>query len=361
MIISHRYFGWSIFCLLLGSCASDPPADAVRPDGARDTAISGGKTKAITDAEAADDDSAATARPVAVHGRLQVNGTQLVDEQGEAVQLKGPSSMWLNWESTGYAQNSGGVKYLRDNWHASVIRAAMGVNASGAYLTNPEKAKTQVRAIVDLAIKLGVYVIIDWHDHNAETHQAESIAFFTEMASEYGEYSNVIYETYNEPIKVDWATVVKPYHEAVVTAIRAVDPDNVIILGTPTWSQNVEVAAANPVDGTNLMYTLHFYSCTHTQWLRDRADAAYTKGLPMFVTEWGATNADGGTTGALCLEEAQQWHDWMNERKISWSAWKLDDCIDLSCYFKPGTKVTGGWSDEDLNGHAFFVRDRMRE
>jgi endoglucanase len=84
-------------------------------------------------------------------------------------------------------------------------------------------------------------------------------------------------------------------------------------------------------------------------------------GLPIFVTEWGATNADGGTTGTLCLPEAQLWHDWMNQHGISWAAWKLDDCADLTCYFKPGAPVTGGWTDAQLNGHAPFVRDRMKE
>lgn len=298
---------------------------------------------------------------VTVHGQLHVEGNQLLDEQGAAVQLKGPSSMWLNWENAGYAQNPEGIRFLRDNWQASLIRAAMGVDANGAYLVNPDKARTQVRAIVDLAIELGIYVIIDWHDHEAEAHQAEAVAFFTEMATLYGEYPNVIYETYNEPLKVDWTTVIKPYHEAVVAAIRSVDPDNIIILGTPNWSQNVDVAAAAPVDGSNLMYTLHFYSCSHAQSLRNRAETAFTKGLPLFVTEWGATNADGGVTGTLCLEEAQKWHDWMNGHSISWAAWKLDDCTDLSCYFKAGTPATGNWTDEQLNGHAPFVRDRMRE
>src|SRR6187399_14507 len=36
--------------------------------------------------------------PVGRHGQLRVQGTALVDEQGAPVQLKGISSMWLNWE-----------------------------------------------------------------------------------------------------------------------------------------------------------------------------------------------------------------------------------------------------------------------
>jgi len=299
--------------------------------------------------------------PVGIHGQLTLAGTKIVDKDGTPVQLKGPSSMWLNWESTGYAENKKGVQWMRDNWKASVIRAAMGVEPAGAYLTNPATAKKQVQTIVQNAIDLGIYVIIDWHDHHAADHQEQAVAFFTEMAQTYGTYPNVIYETFNEPLQVDWTTVLKPYHEAVVAAIRAVDPDNLIVLGTPNWSQFVDQAALNPVVGTNLMYTLHFYSCTHTAWLRSRGDTAIAAGLPLFVTEWGATNADGGTTGSLCLDEAQLWHDWMKTNGVSWAAWKFDDCADLSCLLKPNAPVTGNWTDAQLNGHGPFVRDRMQE
>lgn len=299
--------------------------------------------------------------PVGIHGQLSVSGTQIVNQSGKPYQLKGPSSMWLNWESQPYAENKQGVMWMRDNWNASVIRAAMGITPAGAYLTNPTKAKSQVKQVVQNAIDLGLYVIIDWHEETAQDHQSEAIAFFTEMAQTYGNTPNVIYETFNEPVRADWTTVLKPYHEAVVAAIRAVDPDNLIVLGTPNWSQYVDQAALNPLVGTNLLYTLHFYSCTHGASLRSVGDVALSKGAPIFVTEWGATNADGGTTGTLCLDEAQRWHDWMNQHGISWAAWKFDACTDLSCYFKRTAPVTGGWTDAQLNGHAPFVRDRMKE
>ena len=339
--------------LMLVACAKDPPGQedwSMKGSGGASGGGSGGATNdGLT--------------PVQRHGKLSVSGSDLVDEHGDVVQLKGPSSMWLNWETNGYAISPSGVQFLRDDWHASVIRAAMGVEPSGAYLTNPAKAKADVRAVVDNAIALGLYVIIDWHDHAAHLHRDQAIAFFTEMAQAYGELPNVLYEPYNEPMQVTWANDVKPYHEAVVAAIRAVDPDGVIILGTTTWSQDVDIAARAPVAGTNLMYTLHFYSCTHSQNLRTKADSARAAGKAIFVTEWGATDADGGTTAhpALCLDEAQAWHNWMNHYQISWTAWKMDDGTDQSCYFKPGTPATGNWSDAQLTGHGPFVRDRMRE
>ena len=300
--------------------------------------------------------------PVALHGQLRVQDGALVDQSGAPVQLKGVSTMWLNWEQN-YASSKEGLRWLRDNWGLSVIRAAMGVEPMGAYLTAPTQMANNVRTVVHNAIDLGVYVIIDWHDHTAEAHQQQASEYFAAAAQEFGAFPNVFYETYNEPVRVDWSTVVKPYHEAVSAVIRQNDPDNVIIMGTPFWSQAVDDAADNPVSGTNLMYTVHFYSCDHRDAQRAQAQYARDRLLPIFVTEWGATRADGGTdpNGMVCTDQAQLWHDFMNREGISWTAWKLDDCADLSCLLKASAPRAGNWTDEWLNGHAPFVRDRMLE
>jgi aryl-phospho-beta-D-glucosidase BglC (GH1 family) len=300
------------------------------------------------------------ASPVGLHGALGVEGGFLVDAAGVPVQLKGVSTMWLNWEQT-YASSKEGLRWLRDNWGLSVVRAAMGVEPMGGYLQSPSGMTAQVRSVVQNAIDVGVYVIIDWHDHNAQIHQDQANSFFAEMAEEFGEYPNVLYETYNEPTRVDWTEVVKPYHVRATATIRERDADNVIILGTPFWSQQVDEASLDPVAGTNLMYTVHFYSCSHAAQQRQQAMVAADRGVAIFVTEWGATEADGGTdpNGMLCLEEAQRWHDFMDERQISWAAWKLDDCPDLSCLFRPQAPRIGGWTEDWLQGHGPFVRERM--
>jgi endoglucanase len=296
------------------------------------------------------------------YGQLAVVGTELRSEDGEPVQLKGVSSMWLNWESNGYAESAEALVWMRDHWGLEVIRAAMGVEESQAYLVNPDRARGQVTRIIENAIAAGVYVIVDWHTHHAEDYEAEALAFFDEMAQAYGEYPNVIWETYNEPLAVDWSTTLKPYHEHVVAQIREHDPDNLVVLGTPRWSQDVDVAAADPVVGTNLLYTLHFYACTHRSSLRAKGDAALAAGLPLFVTEWGATAADGGLNGVVCEDEALAWDAWMNENGLSWAAWKLDNCTpDSSCILATNAPVNGGWTTDLLHGHGAYVRDRMRE
>lgn len=299
--------------------------------------------------------------PVERNGHLKVADGQLQNQDGQAVQLKGVSSMWLNWEDDGYAESPSALRWMRNNWKLSVIRAAMGVEPGGAYLSDPDHAKEQLYTVVDNAIDAGVYVLIDWHDHHAYNHQDDAVAFFSEVAAKYSGVPNVIYETFNEPEGVTWDEL-KPYHEAVVAAIREQDAEAPIVLGTPTYSQEVDKAAKDPVAGVNLLYTLHYYACTHTGWLRQKADVARNKGLALFVTEWGATNADGGLDGIVCADEAQKWDDWMNTHKISWTAWKLDGCEpDSSCILMPGAPVDGGWTSQYLHGHGLFVRGRMQQ
>jgi endoglucanase len=300
--------------------------------------------------------------PVGLHGQLRVEGPNLVDASGTPVQLKGISTMWLNWEDK-YSTSKAGLQWMRDNWNITLFRAAMGVEPEGAYLSDPDKAMEHLRTVVHNAIDLGVYVLIDFHAHNAHMETDRAIDFFSKVAAEFGSFPHVMYEPFNEPEQADWATQIKPYHEAVVPAIRAQDPDGVIVLGSRQWSQRVDEAAADPVAGTNLMYTVHFYACDHRDQLRGLAQTAYDAGLALFVTEWGATPADGGAaTPTVCEADAQAWHDWMDERGVSWAAWKLDGCADSSCLFvSDDAPADGGWTDQHLNGHARFVVDRLLE
>jgi len=315
----------------------------------------------------------------ASHGHLSVSGTRLVDELGQPVQLRGVSSHWLNWADDGYQLSLLALEWMRDHWNLSVFRAAMGTEVEGGYLASSEGRDAmlgQIETIIDNAVTAGVYVIVDWHSHHAHEQTAEAVAFFEDIAQRYGYLPNVLFEVYNEPLAVDWTSVLKPYHEELVAAIRAADSDaheNVILLGTPNWDQDVHVVIPSSarVAGTNLMYSLHFYSCGHGDDLRSRAQATLAAGVPLFVSEWGATEPDGGIEGTpACYGSADAWHAWMNANQISWAAWKLDDCdyeidhygvADTSCLLAQGAPLDGGWTDQWLNGHAQYVASKLRE
>ena len=295
--------------------------------------------------------------PIENYGKLQVQGNKLLDKNNKPVQLRGMSLFWSQWIGKYY--NAEAVKWLKDDWRCTVVRAAMGVGIpEDGYLKNPEREKQKVIDVVDAAIKEGIYVIIDWHDHTAEQNTEASKKFFSEMAEKYGDKPNVIYEIYNEPLNVSWNTVIKPYSEAVIAAIRAKDPDNLIICGTGNWSQRVNEAASNPINDPNVAYTLHFYAATHKQSLRDDAIKALAKNVAIFVTEFGTSEASGD--GFLDKAETNTWFAFLDEHKISWCNWSLADKSEVSAALKPGASATGGWANSSLSESGIFIRDYLR-
>lgn len=288
--------------------------------------------------------------PVQKHGKLAFEGHLLKDEHGKVVRLKGMSLFWSQWQPQFYTAQS--VKLLKECWGVTLVRAAMGIE-NGGYLKNPEIEKAKVYRVIDAAIANGIYVIVDWHDHHAEDHLSESRVFFEEVSRKYGSYPNIIYEIYNEPLAVSWKNVLKPYHESVIAQIRMNDPDNIIVCGTPQWSQNVLEASQNPIKEFNIAYTLHFYAGTHKEELRNEAKLAIEMGLPIFVTEFGTTNADGD--GKVFYKETKKWLRFMKKNDLSWCNWSLADKREASAALKQGIEPDHIDSSENLSDSGKFL------
>jgi endoglucanase len=289
------------------------------------------------------------------HGQLRVQGNRIVDQKGVPVQLRGMSLYWSQWIPKYY--NAATVQWLRDDWKITVIRAAMAVKPDG-YEKNPAVERDKVIAVVDAAIKLGIYVIIDYHAHTAHENRAQAQAFFADMARRYGSTPNVLYEPYNEPLDVSWEKVLKPYHEAVIDSIREHDPDNIVIVGTRNWSQQVAEAAASPIKRSNVAYTLHFYANTHGQWLRDQAQAALNAGAALFVTEYGTTDATGD--GAVNEAATRQWWAFLDKNFIGHLNWSVADIAESSAALKSGASAEGGWPVSQIKASGLLVRDELR-
>lgn len=299
--------------------------------------------------------------------RLRVEGTALMNASGDTVELKGMSFGWnVLWPRF---YNAEAVKHVVKDWDAELVRAAIGVEIDDDecrvqnYLKDPDFGKQCACTIVDAAIENGVYVLVDWHAHGLHTEAA--VEFFTYMATKYKGVPNVIYEIWNEPsykdhinqIDYTWAEI-KEYSEIVIAAIRAVEPDAVIVVGTPRWSQNVDDAANDPIEGyDNLMYTLHFYAGTHKEWLREKGDYAISKGLALFVTECGGMNADG--QGPIDVESTEAWIEWMDENDISYAFWSVSDKEETCSMLLPSAPSEGPWTDTDLRPWGRFVKEQL--
>ena len=299
--------------------------------------------------------SISNAQPVKIHGRLHVDKTQLKDEHGNDVVLRGMSFGWHNFWPRFY--NAGAVKWLHNDWSCTVLRAAMGVEPANGYLQKPDDSKNKIEAVVDAAINEGIYVIIDWHCHHIQLEAAK--IFFKEIAQKYGKYPNVIYELFNEPETATWPEV-KAYSTELISMIRAIDPDNIILVGCPHWDQDINLPADDAITGfKNIMYTMHFYAGTHKQWLRDRTDYALSKGLPVFISESAGMEASGD--GKIDTDEWQKWIDWAEKNKISWITWSVSDKNETCSVLQAGAASEGGWKDSDLKQSGIMARQYLRK
>jgi endoglucanase len=292
--------------------------------------------------------------PVTLHGSLHVEGTKLLDVHNQPVVLRGMSFGWHNFWPRFYHPDA--VSWLHRDWACSVVRAAMGIELWDGYKTRPDWSVSKIKTVVDAAISENIYVIIDWHSHNINLDEAKT--FFSQMAAEYGKYPHVIYEIFNEPDYESWDEV-KAFSIEVIQAIRAVDPDNIILVGSTHWAQDLNLVAGDPLKGfTNLMYTMHFYAGTHKQWLRDRCDEAMKKGIPIFVSECAGMDATGD--GPIDQVELMQFVDWMEKNLISWLFWSVSD-KDESCSVLQSTANTRGqWPESDLKEWGILSRKLIR-
>lgn len=300
------------------------------------------------------------------HGKLKLDGVHLVDEKGERIQLMGMSSHGLQWFDNCYTKES--IAFLVKNWGINIFRAAMYIGENG-YATKPHLAD-KVDQIVEWCEDLGVYVMIDWHvltpgDPNAWlTSQGAStglaIDYWKSVATKYKDKKHVLYETANEPNGVSW-DVVKAYHDAIIPVIRSIDPETIIIAGTTTWSQDIHLAADNPVAMPyNVMYAFHFYAGSHLS-LLDRVKQFAPK-IPIFVTEWGTSSASGD--GGPFLDVAKKFLDVFADIdgstgvKLSWAQWSYADKNEKSAALATSACSRKAWDDASDSGS--YLREYIK-
>jgi len=243
------------------------------------------------------------ATPLSDNGELRVEGVQLVNEDGHAVQLRGVSTHGINWYGQCYKEAS--MKVLAEDWGVDIVRAAMYVSEDyNGYMSagNRSGLESQIDDIVNWTEKFGMYCLIDWHVLNpgdpTSPDYSEAKNFFDKMSLKYKDKKHVLYEICNEPNSDNgaddsWSTI-KSYAEDIIPVIRKNDPESVIIVGTPNWSQEIWAVVGNELNYDNIMYTFHFYAGTHGG-LYDQF-AQTVKKIPVFCTEWGLSEADGDGT-----------------------------------------------------------------
>ncbi len=315
---------------------------------------------------------AAEMTPVQIHGKLSVKGTQIVDQNGNPFQLRGISTHGINWDVGSPYVNQAAFQTLRDDWGANAVRLAMYTHEYNGYCSGGNQAnlKNLLYNGVEAATNLGMYVIIDWHvlqDRNPLVYLEQSKTFFNEVSNKYKNYDNVIYEICNEPNgnDVTW-DVIKSYANTIIPVIRANDPDAIIIVGTPTWSQlgmqgHTNEVADSPLTGySNIVYSLHFYCAesSHTQYLPSKVDYAVSKGLPVIISEFGMSEASGN--GRIDTNQATNWFNKLDGYKIGYFCWSLSNKSESASLISSACSKTSGWAESELTEAGKFIRSQYR-
>ncbi|MCL1903473.1 MAG: cellulase family glycosylhydrolase [Oscillospiraceae bacterium] len=308
--------------------------------------------------------------PYGKHGKLKVQGANIVDKNGNVYQLYGMSTHGINDGWYPKFVNKDAFKTLRDDWNTNCIRLAMytgeyngyaGGNGNGGSSNNKTVLKNRIKDAVSYADELGMYVIIDWHilaDNNPNTYLTQAKEFFGEMSKLYKDHNNILYEICNEPNGGTSWSQIKTYANEVIPVIRANNPDAIIIVGTPTWSQDIHTAQSSPLSFSNVMYTMHFYADTHKATFRTRLENCMKAGFPIYVTEFAICSADGA--GSNNTSEGQAWLDLLNKYNVSYNAWSLSNKNETSAVVASGSSKLSGWSDSDLSTWGKWIRTHFK-
>lgn len=283
-------------------------------------------------------------------GKGQIYGSCEGVKDGAEVQVRGMSLYWSLMPQAVEFWSEEGVSTMVRDMNIQIVRAAMATGNEDwqggykGYASDPNTQKNLVKTVVEAAIKNDIYVIIDWHSHEAHKQTDAAKNFFKEMAETYGQYDNVIFEVYNEPQQISWSEV-KNYANQVIQVIRQYS-DNLVLVGNPSWDQNPSDAIGNEVNDSkkNTAYTLHYYANSHMwsgnyDWGGEsegsKGEKAMNAGLSVFVSEWGTANADGG--GNPDQSRNKSWQDYMNKHKLSWANWSASYINEGTAAFQDGS------------------------
>ena len=292
------------------------------------------------------------------HGRLKVKGRYIVDKKGKKFLIKGPSTHGIAWFPD-YV-NKSAFKTCK-KWGANTVRLACYSSEGEGY--NTGSVWNTIDKGVKAATELGMYVIIDWHILNENKPMMSfdrAKTFFTRFAKKYGKRKNVIWEICNEPNGCEWAADIKPYAKKMIPLIRKYSK-NIIVVGTPTWSQDVDVVANDRLTGRykkDVCYTFHFYAATHKDDLRNRVKTAISKGLPILCTEFSICEASGA--GTLDKASGNAWINLFRKNSIGYISWSLCNKDEAASLLLPTCQKTGNFKKSDLSETGKWVVSKWK-
>lgn len=297
--------------------------------------------------------------------RLFVKGKKIITKDNKEIILRGVSIAdpeALNNYVRGRFLNLSQIMELAVfEWGANVIRIPVhpyGIDDQPGWCSNPKNyLKNHLNVAVKKAIDLGIYLIIDLHlicDYDSPEIDKLVTSFWTKVAYNYGNISNVIFEIFNEPLGPDNWDKWRDFAAAWVEKIRKYASQTILLIGGPRWCQNMSEAVNNPVPGENIVYSAHCYPDHLKEF--DTNWGSLIEKYPVFFTEWGYENPGKipwqGTTSSFGLPFKKI----IDEKKLSWCAW----CFDSDW---PPRIFNRKWEipEDKENYMGFFTKQWLKE
>ena len=299
------------------------------------------------------------------HGKLRVSGADLVNQYGEKVQLIGLSTHGLQW--AGKYVNLDSFSEIKSEFGINVVRLSLYTSEDGycdGSLETQQKLYDIVCNGIEIATKLDMYVIVDWHmvgatdvnDKNPLYYLDKSKDFFEKITTKYKDYHNILYEIMNEPCGDTTWDDCKQYANEIIPIIRK-KTSNVVLVGNPLWTSDLISVMKSPLEGyDNIMYTYHFYAADHKN--TEEVKEAYDKGFPVFISEHGGMESSGD--GEMNEASILNWYKVLDERNISYVAWNISNTSGSASILKNTVSTLDDFSDNALKVWGVWYKKWVR-
>ena len=354
------------------------------------------------------------------NGFLHTNGTQIVDEDGASVTLRGinlePFPFWSfkDISASPYSQEEINAfnlallnHYITDDDFR--ILSSMGVNVvrkqisfysleTAPYKYNDGVLK-QIDYLIDLGRRFDIQIIISLTNAAQNTAQIDNqryysgnpylwtdnewkrrvVAAWEYIATRYSDEPIIVgYDIINEPTSPSGKEL-KDFYSEVITTVRAIDANHIIILERQHFDNTDEILFGGHYDDKNIMLSLHYYEDIQGEGTDCNPNSNYSSrdelidlldeflsnneivGRPLYVGEFGATSLP--CVGNRALEWTEDIMDIMNNRGIHYTyfsyknIWGSDD--PKSSLYYPSFLLFDGWRDQPLETQIEYIEQKV--
>jgi hypothetical protein len=327
---------------------------------------------------------------------LHTVGNKILNEKDEEVRLIGVNICSLEWNSKGDNVLSSTYEVFA-NWNCNLVRLPLSQDRwfgkiSDWSTPNPPDGGAQYRKITDdvvkLALRFGKYIILDLHWSNAGEWgknlgqhympDANSLEFWIDIAGKYSNNSAVLFGLYNEPHDITWEvwrnggivnetenrgkpdekkfTYNTPGHQKIVSEIRALGANNIIIAGGIDWAYDLRgiassYALTDTPEGGGIVYDSHIYPFKEWDGKNHNTKVLCIAGdYPIIIGEFGI-DPDGQWGSANHPSWLANMLDWMDVNKLNWAGW---------CFHTAATpNMISDWQYTPTKHHGAIIKQRL--